>query len=118
MRYVGSDDDDKPVIIHDSSAALKQWRDAVGWRARAAMHGLAMSEKEALDVAIDFTLARPRTVDRLDAWTRPDLDKLTRAVLDAMEGIVYKQDAQVVSLRVSKEYGEPGARVIVTRKRP
>jgi Holliday junction resolvase RusA-like endonuclease len=35
---------------------------------------------------------------------KPDLDNVAKAYLDAMNGIVYKDDVQVVKLRVSKRY--------------
>ena len=43
-------------------------------------------------------------------WKRPDADKLARAVLDALEGVVYQQDAQVAHLEVSKLYALPTER--------
>jgi len=44
---------------------------------------------------------------------RPDLTKLIRAVEDALTGIVWRDDAQVVMQRAAKLYGEP-ARVVVS----
>lgn len=35
--------------------------------------------------------------------SKPDLDNLAKAVLDALTGIVYKDDSQVVSLALRKE---------------
>lgn len=43
---------------------------------------------------------------------RPDLTKLVRAVEDALTGIVWRDDAQVVLQGLSKLYGEP-ARVVI-----
>ena len=37
---------------------------------------------------------------------RPDLDKLCRAALDAMTGVVYVDDAQVAILSACKEWGD------------
>ena len=47
--------------------------------------------------------------------TKPDLDKLIRAVLDAMTGIIYDDDSMVVKLSAEKLYAEqiPGVRVCV-----
>ena len=39
--------------------------------------------------------------------TRPDLDKLARAVGDALTGVCYRDDAQVVNLCVAKYYVTP-----------
>jgi Holliday junction resolvase RusA-like endonuclease len=38
---------------------------------------------------------------------RPDIDNVAKAVLDAFNGIVYKDDAQVYELTVKKIYGQP-----------
>jgi Holliday junction resolvase RusA-like endonuclease len=42
---------------------------------------------------------------------RPDLDNYLKTVLDGLEGIVYKDDAQIVDIHVSKRYAwnsQPG----------
>ncbi len=45
---------------------------------------------------------------------RPDIDKCTRSILDAIKGVIYSDDSQVVGLAVSKLYGtEPGVNVHV-----
>lgn len=44
---------------------------------------------------------------------RPDLDKLARAVGDALTGICYRDDAQVVNLCVAKYYVMPSGRLSV-----
>ena len=38
---------------------------------------------------------------------RPDIDNVAKAVLDALNGIVYDDDAQVTHLVVKKVYGQP-----------
>ena len=37
---------------------------------------------------------------------KPDCDNIAKAIADAMNGIVYKDDAQIVELSVVKRYGE------------
>lgn len=45
---------------------------------------------------------------------RPDIDKCTRSILDAIKGVIYRDDSQVVGLEVAKLYGlEPGVVVQV-----
>jgi Holliday junction resolvase RusA-like endonuclease len=42
--------------------------------------------------------------------SKPDLDNLAKIVLDALNGILWADDCQVVKLEITKEYGEiPGA---------
>lgn len=36
---------------------------------------------------------------------RPDIDKCTRSILDAIKGVIYCDDSQVVGLEVAKLYG-------------
>ena len=52
--------------------------------------------------------------------TKPDLDKLARALKDALRGAAYEDDSQVDALEVTKRYarvGEPwGVRVAVHRE--
>jgi Holliday junction resolvase RusA-like endonuclease len=45
--------------------------------------------------------------------SRPDADKLARAICDAMSGVVYRDDAQIARLIVEKHYGTPGAHIVV-----
>ena len=47
----------------------------------------------------------------------PDVDKLCRAVMDALTGIVYLDDAQVISLHATKAYSDAptfGGRTLIT----
>jgi Holliday junction resolvase RusA-like endonuclease len=48
--------------------------------------------------------------------TRPDVLKLARAVKDALTGVVWRDDAQVVDERLAKRFEEP-ARVEVRVRR-
>lgn len=43
-------------------------------------------------------------LNRFERPKKPDLDNVAKSFLDAMNGIVYKDDVQVVSLHVTKRY--------------
>lgn len=45
--------------------------------------------------------------DRVHPAYKPDADKLLRATLDALTGIAYADDCQVVDIRAAKRYGAP-----------
>ena len=48
---------------------------------------------------------------------KPDLDNVVKAVLDAMNGVVYRDDAQVVNLVATKRYAtEPRVEVYIFEK--
>jgi Holliday junction resolvase RusA-like endonuclease len=44
---------------------------------------------------------------------KPDLDNVSKAVLDALNGVAYHDDAQVITLKVKKMHGEQ-PRVVVS----
>lgn len=74
------------------------WQDKVGWAARAKMGGRPPLRDD-LNITIRFTRANKRRVD---------IDNLSKAVLDAMNGIVYKDDQQVKELHLYKSYHNYG----------
>ncbi|MBC8522204.1 MAG: RusA family crossover junction endodeoxyribonuclease [Methanomicrobia archaeon] len=44
---------------------------------------------------------------------RGDIDNYVKSILDALEGVIYKNDSQVVELHATKSYGEPRVEVKV-----
>lgn len=50
---------------------------------------------------------------------KPDLDNLAKSVLDALNGVVYLDDAQLVSLHVTKVYSHnPGVDIMIREELP
>lgn len=101
----------KVVTIADN-ARLKQWTVDAKWQARAAKvpmvykpHGVSVN------VVVEFV--KPKTSKAVVPAVRPDADKLLRAILDALTGVAYADDAQVVQATIMKAYG-PSERVTVT----
>ena len=64
--------------------------------------------ERAIEVELIFTLPRPKSLPKKVTHhiKKPDIDNLCKAVLDAMNGIIYKDDSQVWKLTASKCYGE------------
>lgn len=95
---------------------LHDWRLMVGWEARRALQDLPAAERGlvlgAVRLTAVFTLPRPKSLPKrpLRHQTRPDLDKLTRAICDALTGVVWKDDGQVDEFAVRKQYAPPGGR--------
>lgn len=95
----------KVIVKHPKK--LKPWRDTVGYSAQRAMAGRAKLIGP-LALYVRFTLPRPKSAPKSRTWphVKPDLDKMLRAIGDAMEGIVYANDSQIVVVAASKTYGE------------
>jgi Holliday junction resolvase RusA-like endonuclease len=109
--------------------AIKSWEAAV--REAAETYTLGRSGPVFVDVPIrvrvSFRLAR-----RAGHWSKkggvkasapslpavkPDLDKLVRATMDALEGAVFADDSRIVALSAVKVYalpGQEGATIVVT----
>ena len=106
-----------PIVTSDNTRT-KPWKAAVTAEASEAVARASQAEpafgREPVGVSIVFRLPRPKghhgrhggllpSAPKYPAGL-PDLDKLARAVLDALTGIVWRDDAQVVALDVYKRY--------------
>ena len=105
----------KVAMKHDN-ARTEPWSLAVSWRAKQAM-GPRPPIAGPVMLRVHFDMPRPKTVKREHPTAKPDVDKLLRAVLDAGTGILWRDDAQVVSVMGRKRYADdvngPHAHVIV-----
>jgi crossover junction endodeoxyribonuclease RusA len=103
-------------IITESNRKVASWQQLV---AEAASHALQQRplEQRALlwatqgvRVSIAFYLPRPKKYHKRGVFvphcTRPDCDRLTRAVLDALTHVVIHDDKQVTELLAGKYYTE------------
>lgn len=111
------------VHVVDANKDSMSWKQDVAQAASKAAQEQGWTVEDAhapLALEINFYLARPRThfgsgrnSERVKdsapshPITRPDVDKLSRAVMDGLTGVVYRDDSQVVWKKVSKRYGEP-----------
>lgn len=103
-----------PVVTSDNKK-LAPWRQQV---ARTALDEMAKSREGRCEpfsretpicIRVDFFLARPMSLPKRAVWPvkKPDFDKLCRGLVDALTGIVYVDDSQVVQCIVAKWYGSP-----------
>lgn len=106
--------------ITSDNNGLHFWRNTIADAARKRMEGLPLADKGvALVVKAEYRLSRPKSAPKrvIHQTTKPDLDKLIRATLDALTEVVWRDDAQVVRISASKGYAalgeQPGARVVV-----
>lgn len=100
-------------IVTDDCARTRPWRAIVALTA--AQHRPAELMSGALALTARFYLPRPKSLPRRVEYParKPDLSKLVRALEDALTGIIWHDDAQVVLTLATKHYGEPGCDVTV-----
>lgn len=101
-------------ILHSQGSALAVWRSTVALSARFA--GTKPVEG-AIGIEIIFRVRRPKTVKRDYPTVAPDLDKYIRGVLDALTGIAYQDDSQVIDIKAEKVYSDvAGADIKIFQK--
>ena len=108
----------KRVIITDDNTKSRSWKEQVASAAHQAYNGPLL--REALAMSLIFYRVRPKghfkangiSFSKTGAGsfgpaTRPDLLKLARAVEDALKGVIYVDDAQIITETLRKRWGEP-----------
>lgn len=101
-----------PVVVHDN-ARTKPWRALV---ALAAMpHRPSPLLSGAVSLTVRFYLPRPKSLPKrvLHHTKRPDVDKLVRSLCDSLKGVIWEDDAQVVKIVATKNYGDPGCAIVI-----
>lgn len=102
-------------IITSTTKNLKEWRNLVASQAQ------SVAPKQLIvgpvRVEVVFYLEKPKSVKRLYPVVTPDLDKLCRALGDALTDVVLDDDKQIIELVAKKVYetlDEPrGATIII-----
>lgn len=114
------------VIITDDSARSRPWKALVADAAVENMLTIGTNGSRVLEgrpllqgplkLSVTFYLPRPKghfgarglkPSAPIYPTVKPDVTKLLRAVEDALTGIVWRDDAQIVSQFAQKVYGEP-----------
>lgn len=107
------------IIVTDDAKQSRPWKQQVAGAARAEMSG-EQAWDHPIKLTVLFVVGRPKGHYRTGRnagllregapsrpTVRPDATKLLRAVEDALTGIVWRDDAQVVDQHVAKVYGHP-----------
>lgn len=104
-------------IVRDDNKHTKSWRNGVADAARQAYSGPLLIGA----VYLEITFYAPRPQGHFGSGrnagsvrgsapkhkiTKPDTVKLTRAIEDALSGVLWKDDSQVVDHRLSKKFGD------------
>lgn len=112
------------IVVIDDNQKSRDWKNAVASAARDAYRGDVL--RGALRVTLCFYRIRPkghfgsgRNASVLKPGApahptpKPDVLKLARAVEDALTGVCWLDDAQIVAEQLLKRYGEPARVEIV-----
>ena len=112
------------VAVSDANPKAREWKALVLDAARQQHDGPPFTE--ALRLEITFNVPRPkshfgtgrsslilkRSAPKFPTG-RPDCTKLVRGTEDALTGVLWRDDAQIVDQVISKRYGRAGATIRV-----
>lgn len=116
--------------VREDNPRTQPWRQEIAGKAIEAMGGRPPLTGP-VEFRAEFTFPRlvshygtgrnaGRVKDNAPVWkpTAPDLDKVIRACCDALAGIAFLNDAQVVALTATKTYGTRAYADITVRPAP
>lgn len=95
------------IVLVEAAKGHKEWRSKVSLACKMAQ----MDQQDitpklgAMQLNVHFIFERPKTVTRAEPTVPADLDKLVRNIGDALTGLAYKDDAQIVQIMAKKSYG-------------
>lgn len=96
--------------VSQSNPKTIPWREVISHTAREEMRRNGTAQLTgAVAVFASFYLPRPKSLPAKyhAPVSKPDVDKLARALLDALTGVAWVDDSQVIHLSVSKHYRHP-----------
>lgn len=114
------------AVVTADNPRVRPWRAEVRDAARQVWGDRILWPTGPVEVVAEFVFAVPRSKQtKRKAWprfpaVRPDLDKLGRALLDALTGCAFADDAQVVRVVWTKRYeaqADDAAHTVVTVRR-
>lgn len=100
----------KGFTVRKDSDKTETWERVVAASAKAELHAGGWLARDPpfvgvpLRARLTFYMPRPPSCRRKAPMVKPDIDKLVRSTLDAMEGVAFDQDSRVVHLTASKTY--------------
>jgi len=96
----------------------RTFKEVIAWHARLKMRETGIREvtKDPIAISLHFCMGggmgRNRKPDSCGFHVkRPDIDNLAKAVKDALKGIMYADDSQIVEAHLYKQYGGPEVRI-------
>ena len=117
------------MIVTPASKYQKPWQEAVKWTFLQSEYTKMIPLTEPLTVDIIFVFVRSKShygagknAGKLKVSApaypdkRPDIEKLARSTNDALTGLAWKDDSQIVNLTLQKVYGDRSGAQIEIKK--
>jgi crossover junction endodeoxyribonuclease RusA len=99
-RHVGNG------VMIESSKGLKPWRQEVSGTG-IALQVQMIPAHVPLEMTLNFYFTKAKSCKHRAMTKKPDASKLLRAIEDALTGILFYDDSQIIEIHVRKHYGGP-----------
>ena len=116
--------DGKQFTSHYTPSKTREYEEYVGWRALKQMHEQVKTDRP-VQMMFHAYFEVPKSwpnwkrdlalSGRIEPTCKPDLDNIEKSIMDGLNGVVWHDDAQVVTVTKNKFYAE-SARVCVCVK--
>lgn len=107
-------------ILRNGKMASYEGKDSQDWRQSVRLQSLnhkpSSPSAAPISAELSFQFLKPKSLSRKVTAhiKRPDAENLLKSTLDAMTGIMWRDDSQIVRLVVTKQYSEiPGVRIAI-----
>lgn len=100
----------KRPVITTTNRKAKPWHQEIAGTALDAMkRGIPFPRPIPVGISLRFYFCRPKSLAKKvkHHTKKPDVDKLARLVNDALTGIAWEDDSQIMALTAVKGYGVP-----------
>ena len=111
------------AYITSANAKMKPYRHTLTQVAAETLTGCSSPmplypRPKAVSINVLWVLAKPKSTPKkiIRPTKKPDSDKLLRAVLDSLTGVVYEDDSQVVRVFAEKQYGLPERTEVIAQE--
>lgn len=101
-------------VITFTPPATKAFEDQVAVYYKNAVNGFCFEQGKPIAIELEFGLAIPKSTSKKDRERmlngfiapakKPDIDNLTKSVMDALNGVAWHDDAQVCHIQAGKNY--------------
>lgn len=118
----------RAVMFDQNASALKSWRNIVHLTGVSYRNQYRCPVYTNVNITLIFYMGerpkshytktgKPSSKYREYPNVKPDIDKLTRAILDALTGVFYQDDSQVITINCRKLYGQSGVKILIDSER-
>jgi Holliday junction resolvase RusA-like endonuclease len=115
-RFFVRDNGFKRFVGAYDPAKCKTFKEVIAWHAKIKAMECGLRRPVTGPISISLIFQMGRNGKEVYHTKRPDLDNLAKAVKDALRGIIYQDDSQIVEAHLFKKYGEQVIKIDVETK--